>query len=292
MTVEKVRASRTLMTLPAFRGIASDPSAVRALIDLWTSRHPNRQRRAAVRCALALQDPDIPDDAWNLATLGRRRRALADQEGISADSVRDREDAALEDLVLELLDASMAYFDDTVTAETNETGIVLATLDFYRGVPWDDLFMRAHEVDIFFTYGRSWRRSLTSTLAMFFARPDTHMRVILPSITQPNVAALPEIAKRAGQDVDTLVRNIREAYAYFLDNGADVWTTDTAELYASYRFDDDIVVTMYNHQRGQTEGVPTLLCRRGGTFFEWFTHDFAALLENDELAWRVTTLPD
>jgi hypothetical protein len=158
------------------------------------------------------------------------------------------------------------------------SGVTLSTLDFYRGIPWAELISRASEIDIFFTYGRTWRHTLTAELAALGERLDVKVRVVLPSTKSPRDTALPEIAKRAGQPIDRLVSNIDEARRFFEDLCADIWLVDMAQLYAAYRFDDQVVVSMYNHRHGQTEGVPTILCQRGGSFFEFFSEDFQALI--------------
>ena len=48
-----------------------------------------------------------------------------------------------------------------------------------------------------------------------------------------------------------------------------------------------MVVTLYNHQRGQSEGVPTLVCERGGSMFKFFADDFDRVLEDGRATVRV-----
>lgn len=155
------------------------------------------------------------------------------------------------------------------------------TTDFYRDIPWSRLLTFASEIDILFTYGRTWRRSLTAEFGEVerSSRPVS-MRVVLPDTEPPTDTALPEIAKRAGLSIPRLTDSILEARDFFLSRlGAAVYLMDAAELYAMYRFDDVIVVSMYNHQQGQTAGVPTLACERGGSFYQYFRTDFEAIVD-------------
>lgn len=180
------------------------------------------------------------------------------------------------------------HSDLPVAPSTGETGLIGLTTDFYRGVPWSRLLRDAQQIDIFFTYGRSWRHTLTSDFDRLAHRGKYDMRVIMPDTSDPTSEGLLETAKRAGQTVAQLTLNIQEAVAFFHDTvGADIWFSQAAHLFASYRFDDTIVVTLYNNQRGQTSGIPTLICHRGGSFFEFFESDFTAMISDPRLtsAW-------
>jgi hypothetical protein len=309
LKVGKLTEARAILNLPSLRRLASEeqlPQFVHDLLVLWVARYEHIERQEALRIAFALGEPRTappPGSAW---TLGERRKYLARERNTSVQAIRDREDQGLTDLAVSLLTDCATLADRLLGTATGAegawlhdagppgefssfaaAGLVGVTLDFYRGVPWESFLSTADSLDIFLTYGRSWRRSLTAELDSFLARAASRTRVILPDTTPPNTTALPEIGKRAGQDVDTLVQNVAEARDYFAGHGAQVWATDSAELYASYRFDDIVIVTLYNHQRGQTQGVPTIICRRGGDWFDWFAADFEALIASPILTRRV-----
>lgn len=305
---ERVARAKTLLRLPLFRGLGPEEDLAQIVHDLlviWLGRYDHAERREALEVAFGVRAQDgLPLGAER--KLQRRRSQLAQNLGTSVQAVRDREDDGIEDLISHLLDQSVDISDHLIgemsapgatfrytsdlpsLASFSAAGISETILDFYRGVPWAELLANSSELDIFFTYGRSWRRSLTAELKSFLERCADRTRVVLPDIKAPKVTALPEIAKRAGVPLDRLIEHVRGAQKYFLDVGAEVWASDNAELYASYRFDATVVLTLYNHQRGQTEGVPTILCSRGGTWYKWFQDDFEALLRNSDWARRVT----
>lgn len=181
---------------------------------------------------------------------------------------------------------SMADFDGgTDLVSSNDAGVFGLTTDFYRGVPWSRLLREAEEIDIFFTYGRSWRHTLTTELNELQARHGYAMRVILPDTSDPTAEGLIETAKRAGQTVEHLISHVHEARDFFSDVlDADIWLASATPLYASYRFDNTIVASLYNNQRGQTPGVPTILCAEGGSFYQFFHEDFLAMIDDPKLS--------
>ncbi len=305
----KVRRAATLIDLPIFHHLGEPvgrASAIHDLLVLWTEQYDHADRREALRAAFRI---DVPDDApvGFDDKLDVRRKHLSRARYTTQQAIRDREDAAIEDLIQVLVEACVDMAEQLRVERESlgggllrlsdvggsphtiyEAGISSVSLDFYRGVDWEKLLATSDELDIFFTYGRSWRRSLTEPLARFLDRAAAKTRVVLPEIEAPNVTALPEIAKRAGQTVDDLTDNVIEACKFFTERGASVWMSDTAELYASYRFTDVTIVTLYNHQRGQSEGIPTLTLHSSGTWYEWFQRDFVDLISNPDLSRRVT----
>jgi hypothetical protein len=295
LTVEKLRDTRTLHDLPMFAQLdpTERPTAIYDEIIVWLRSYEHAQRRIAIVSAFAL-DRDtlvgLPD--IERTKLERRRAKLSEEIHGSMQNVRDREDDALSDLAHYWLERSI----DTLKADVEEgaaarsIGLVDITLDFYRGVDWEGMLRSAIELDVFFTYGRSWRRTLTRELSVFFARGDVSTRVVLPDLRTPRTTALPEIAKRAGQDIDTLRSNIAGAYGYFAARRARLWASDAAELYGMYRMDSLMVVTIYNHQRGYSEGVPSLITSRDSDMFNWFMADFNAIIEKPLLSRPVSSV--
>lgn len=294
MTNENLRRVTDLLELPIFGGgqIEARISAIREVIVDWLRTYDHEERREALAAAfgLDLESGDHVPVGEARAKLESRRRAVAQAHGVLPGSSlqwsRDREDAALIELTRALIERYISNLEASHTGDPTQTASdhPQVTLDFYRGVDWVDLFERTRNVDILFTYGRSWRRSLTASLGAFFARDGTSMRVVLPDLLPSNSTALPEIAKRAGQSVEQLREHVAEALGFFADNGAALFASDSAELYASYRFDSVVIVSLYNHQRGQSDGIPTICADSTTEVYRWFQADFEALVTNPELS--------
>lgn len=288
LTIDKVRQCRALLGLPLFSDVPAEARAqvgYDTLVD-WVKSYDHAERRLCLATAFGLQTGETSPDVVRLPRLERRRAALATRLNVKRESLRDREDEASTACRDALIERSLELLQRQLAERTapHHVGVDGVTLDFYRGVDWTRYFSEANELDIFVTYGRSWRRTLTAELTQFFTRPGVTCRVVMPDLRLPNITALPEIAKRAGQSIETLRKNIADAYGYFSRHGALIWASDTAELFASYRMGDKLVVTLYNHERGQSNGVPTLVMRERTAFFDWFVADFDAVINKPELS--------
>ena len=159
------------------------------------------------------------------------------------------------------------------------SGLLELQLDFYKNVPWADLLNKTDDVDLFFTYARSWRRQLTGELAAFAERAK-RFRVLLPSTKTGQDTALSEIARRAGDPPAQVARYIDETADYYRALGAEVWACDQAQLFTSYRIGNVLVAAMYNHRRGQAPSLPVMVCEAGGELYDFFMRDFQYILDN------------
>jgi hypothetical protein len=159
------------------------------------------------------------------------------------------------------------------------SGLLELQLDFYKNVQWADLFSKAEEVDLFFTYARSWRRQLTGELTAF-ARRAKRFRVLLPSTKAGQDTALLDIARRAGESPAQVAKFIDETADYYRALGAAVWACDHTQLFTSYRIGDVLIAAMYNHRRGQSPNLPVIVCEAGGELYDFFAQDFQYILDN------------
>ena len=149
-------------------------------------------------------------------------------------------------------------------------------LDFRDGPDWEGLFRGAHEIDLFFSGAAHWREFCSSYLDDALARQNRPtIRVVLPDLLQPTVMQLGE---RYGLTEPFVKRCVADAYRDFLIRGVDVWVTDVPPRYAMYRFDNQMVVTLYNQQRKHTPEVPTLVMNDNDEF-RWFQNDFEKTLK-------------
>jgi len=235
-----------------------------------------------LRMMLALGRADWSDPHLTIGE--RRKRYIKDKRSTTRnlDTLRTKKERRASERLGQLLLERTLDPPETPNADSSwieDAGIELATLDFYHSVDWEALLLGAKEIDLFFTYARTWRRQLGAVLPELRQRTNPQLRLILPSIFPPRTTALPEIAKRAGQSPDGVATYVAGSYAFYERMGARIFTLDAAQLYASYRFDDIIVASLYNHQRSQTQGVPTLVCRSGGSLYSFFRAEFDALVD-------------
>lgn len=193
------------------------------------------------------------------------------------DTLRTRREPAVVDQLVDLLLTERPALDDNAASSTLlQSGVRAITTDFYRGVPWDKLVAGAKEIDLFFTYGRTWRRSLAVDFHRMVAG-GTRVRVLLPDLSDQGSDAFAQNALKFNQTLEELRSNVQEAYSVYLDAGAEVRSLNAVQSYSYYRFDDVAVASLYNHQRGRVARVPTFVFERGGSLFEFFSADFDAM---------------
>jgi hypothetical protein len=150
------------------------------------------------------------------------------------------------------------------------------TLDFWDVPHWARLFTRPREVDLFFSGGGKWRREHAQNLDhLMTLSPKPRVRAVLPDLLDD--VGVVQLGQRMGLTRPYVKRAIAEAYFDFLGRGIDVWVTNVPPRYAMYRFDNEMVVSLYNQQRKHTPEVPTLLVPENAEF-RWFMKDFESLL--------------
>ena len=150
---------------------------------------------------------------------------------------------------------------------------------------WDSLFRTTRELDVFFAYGLTWRRSHIHQLRELVGRPNARIRIVLPDVD--NEITMAELSRRFAITPEELQRRIADAEAEFrslsdsLGAGATLTIARFAHspVYTFYRFDDVVVLSMYQH--GTVRGsVPAFVVERGGTLFDFVTKDFAEMVKD------------
>lgn len=145
---------------------------------------------------------------------------------------------------------------------------------------WDSLLADVTKLDIFFAYGRTWRNSHHGRLTELARKEGARLRVYLPD--PDDSEDLKVLAGRFSMTAAQLAAAVEEAKEFFLDlrvsGGAsiDVYYRSGAASFSCYRLDNTAVLTLYSHQRERT-GVPTLICRSGGSLYEFMRKEFDAI---------------
>lgn len=177
--------------------------------------------------------------------------------------------------VLELSGVSANYID---------SGIVCVYREF-TDIEWKTLFKDSKKVICFFTYAYSWRSNNRSALNTL-KEQGTSVTIILPNYKNDCVVdALNKDFKYgkyaqldgdgASKDVKTL---IQEAEVYFKQLGATVKLYDGNIKTTYYLIDDKCIMAPFKHG-GKKYSVPAILCKAGGTLFEFCRSDIDSIIE-------------
>ncbi len=180
-----------------------------------------------------------------------------------------------------------------VAKEFELAGIINVHRMFYRKINWEKLFENVSKLDLFFSYARTWRNSNMEKIKKVSQNKDSRIRVILPNYNKKYV--LKELTNRFGCGEKKLCGLIKETEDFFkelkLNNSAqiDIWLLSTVPYYSYYRFNKQAVITLYSHRKETTPvDVPAIICKSGGTFFDYFYDEFNAMVNNLELSKKIT----
>ncbi len=161
-------------------------------------------------------------------------------------------------------------------SQVEESGLLWIS-DDYQGVDWDELFRNVTNLDLFFAYAQGWRSANDARLKRMLDRPGTRLRVYLADPADSE--QLNALALRFRTTVERLKIKIDEAAEDYRELGqvrpgvVEIYHRQDAYLFAAYKFDDTIVVTMYSHTRERT-GVPTFIFRKPGSLYRFFEREF------------------
>jgi hypothetical protein len=166
------------------------------------------------------------------------------------------------------------------STDVEAAGVVRIGTNYVEDPDWEDLFRGVRKIDIFFAYGRTWRNNNLTRLRTVAASPDARIRVYLPD--PGDTDTLKPLMSAFNMTRADLVRAIGEARQAFQSlrqpGGADiqVWFRKGEASFSCYRFDRAAVITLYSHGRERTN-VPTIVCRDGGSLYEFVRAEFRAL---------------
>jgi hypothetical protein len=167
-----------------------------------------------------------------------------------------------------------------LSADLEATGLRRASMD-WRVVPWGELIAGSRQIDVFIAYGSTWLSTHSVELAEFAKSRRNKMRYFLPDPEDP--IAMSVLAERFDYTQEIIKSKVEEAARTVAklskDGSADirVWYRRGAPTFTCYRFDEQIVVTMYQHKVGRG-AIPSLVMQKG-TFGGFFTGDLAAIEE-------------
>lgn len=169
-----------------------------------------------------------------------------------------------------------------VSTDITAAGLLRVTNLYLQKVDWDDYFRSVSKLDIFLSYGRTWRNNNWTNLSAAAAKSGTRIRVVLPDPGDLDLMKM--LARRFGQDVDELTASVREAAAAYWslkqDGGAEieVYYRRGDLMFSYYRFDGVGIFVLYSHSRQRTN-VPTFVCHAGGSLYAFLRNDFDEIVK-------------
>lgn len=170
-----------------------------------------------------------------------------------------------------------------------DSGLQQICWNYNLDIPWEELFNRSTDVDLFFSYARTWRHSNYPHIERLVSRKGTKLRVILPNANNPAITA--ELARRFDTTPQEVCDSIRQAAGYYLslpaqfpDKGeVECRFVDACPLMAIYLFSESGVLSLHSHQQKRIE-VPALQVEAKRPMYCFMKSEFDGLYSKSHAA--------
>jgi hypothetical protein len=178
--------------------------------------------------------------------------------------------------------------------EIQSSGIVGVSQHWYKDIPWHALFKSVHHLDIFFSYSDKWRNAFSEEIRAFAGRGSGRLRIVLPDPESSEIiAALSRRFDRDAAQVRSHILEAKQEFERLLIRSAhaefewSIWYLPKEPVFSCYRFDDIAILSLYRHRK--EGGVPTLILKRGGAFFDFIYAEYKAFVSGNEPLARKAT---
>jgi hypothetical protein len=184
--------------------------------------------------------------------------------------------------------AGKRAFSDEILAKANmsrdlaDAGIEVVSPSFQDGrIRWDQLFKNSRKLDIFISYGHTWRNTQMERIDKLLSGSSASLRVILPDPEDEQV--LENLSVRFSMKREE-VKGAIEAAKEFFDHRkkkakgtVEIHFTRALPVFSFYLFNHKAVFALYNH-RLELHPVPSFVCDEDGFLFQFFTEEFEGIL--------------
>ncbi len=156
-----------------------------------------------------------------------------------------------------------------------------------RNLNWDTFFSKVREIDVFFTYARTWRHTNNNLLDSFVRQEGNRLRIILPNPGSDVI--LQELSNRftkSPEEFHNLIDEATRDYSKLRDlaekHGAKVelWYASATPMFTLYRFDKTVILALGSYKTSKGD-VPHFICEAGGSLHRYATEEFNTLIGED-----------
>jgi len=164
--------------------------------------------------------------------------------------------------------------------EVRSSGIITVTTDFQRGIDWQRMFKTVKRLDIFFSYGRTWRGTNIAELHEIAKRSEIRIRVVLPDpYSDELMEELGRRFRKPSEEVQGLILEAsRDFQNIFKDSDFSLWFLPESPVFSYYRFDHLVILALFRHgTRGGA--VPTFTVEQGGAIYDFARREFDAFIQ-------------
>jgi hypothetical protein len=164
-------------------------------------------------------------------------------------------------------------------SDVQQSGLERVSMQWLEEVAWTDLFKATRDVEIFLSYGRTWRSNNAARLDEFVKRKGTKLSIYLPDPGNDHV--MHTLALRYDATPEKIAAEIKESARGFAALALQgkcnvrVYYRDGDPSFACYKFNTKTVVTLYSHKRRRGD-VPTFVLGPG-SLRDYFDKELEAI---------------
>jgi len=168
-----------------------------------------------------------------------------------------------------------------------DAGIKIVAMDFRdTRIDWKAMFSSSTRLDLWIAYGSTWRHSHLSEIEQFLKDKGNLLQIALPDPNDERV--IRTLADRFSEEPAKLEAKIKETIKEFQNLAAGegkvrIFLASSVPLFTFYRFNNTAVLAFYNHRKGRMS-VPTFVCTKEGTLYQYIAEEFAFLTSGEPLA--------
>jgi hypothetical protein len=181
------------------------------------------------------------------------------------------------------------------STDVHAAGLTRVGTRYLDDPDWDHYFQAVQKLDIFFAYGRTWRRVNWERLRRVASNSDCRIRVYLPDPSDhASVTLLAERFQQTPEQLREAIQEARHEFSELAKQGSAevaVYYRPGDSAFSCYRFDGTAILTLYTHSRRRTD-VPTLVCAAGGSLYDFIREELKSIHAQSRLVTEVSTSGD
>ncbi len=169
-----------------------------------------------------------------------------------------------------------------LASDVDKAGLTGITMRFYQDIDWATLLKNTKNLDIFFSYGSTWRHINTVQLSEL-ANRGVSIRVVLPDPDDEDLMI--QLGARYGYDKDEMQRRINGAKTDLQEkfnnspSELKLYRTKVAPLFDIYKFDDVAIITIFKHRTDRVP-VPAFQLKKGGELYDFADSEIKAFFND------------
>jgi hypothetical protein len=170
-----------------------------------------------------------------------------------------------------------------VAADTRKAGLRAIAGDYLHVTDWPELFRNAHEIDVFASWGATWRRTYEREWNAWIERRNVRLRVLLPNSADDTLVT--HLARRFDKTEDYVRERINETRRYYDEElrarageGTEIAVRhlSRAPVWSYYGMGQTVVAVLYAQSLTSAPEVPAMVFTKGGDTGRFFAGQFDA----------------